>query len=146
MPGTRAPTWPCTSSRCERLTRGEEKKLKVRSRKLKVQSRKLKLEVKGRARNRAIRHLHVLQILRRNHSKRPHFREISRGMHGASLCGMAEKPYDFRERSFLFAVDVVRFARIVADRGYILGRLAAQLVDAGGWSRPTWRKASPVNR
>jgi len=59
---------------------------------------------------------------------------------------MAEKPYDFRERSFLFAVDVVRFARIVADRGYILGRLAAQLVDAGGWSRPTWRKASPVNR
>jgi len=45
---------------------------------------------------------------------------------------MAEKPYDFRERSFLFAVDVVRFARIVADRGYILGRLAAQLVDAGG--------------
>jgi four helix bundle protein len=44
---------------------------------------------------------------------------------------MANRPYDFRERSFLFACDVVAFARIVADRGYILGRLATQLVKAG---------------
>ena len=45
---------------------------------------------------------------------------------------VTQKPYDFRERSFLFACDVVAFARIVADRGYILARLASQLVDAGG--------------
>ena len=45
---------------------------------------------------------------------------------------MTQKPYDFRERSFLFACDVVAFARIVADRGYIFARLASQLVDAGG--------------
>ena len=47
------------------------------------------------------------------------------------LVVMKEKPYDFRERSFLFARDVVAFARVVADRGYILRRLAGQLVDAG---------------
>jgi len=41
------------------------------------------------------------------------------------------KPYSFRERSFLFACDVVAFARVVADRGYILARLAGQLVNAG---------------
>jgi len=45
---------------------------------------------------------------------------------------VTQKPYDFRERSFLFACDVVAFARIVADRSYILARLASQLVDAGG--------------
>jgi len=44
---------------------------------------------------------------------------------------MEEKPYDFRNRSFLFARDVVAFARVVADRGYIMRRLAGQLVDAG---------------
>jgi four helix bundle protein len=44
---------------------------------------------------------------------------------------MAQKPYDFRQRSFLFACDIVAFARIVADRGYIFGRLAAQLVKSG---------------
>ena len=44
---------------------------------------------------------------------------------------MANPPYDFRERSFLFACDVVAFSRVVADRGYILGRLATQLVKAG---------------
>ena len=44
---------------------------------------------------------------------------------------MTTPPYDFRERSFLFACDVVAFARIVAARGYILGRLATQLVKAG---------------
>jgi four helix bundle protein len=44
---------------------------------------------------------------------------------------MKEKPYDFRERSFLFARDVVAFARVVAERWYILRRLAGQLVDAG---------------
>ena len=47
------------------------------------------------------------------------------------LVAMNQKPYDFRDRSFLFARDVVAFARIVADRGYILRRLAGQLVDAG---------------
>jgi four helix bundle protein len=41
------------------------------------------------------------------------------------------KPYDLRERSFLFACDIVAFGRVVADRGYILSRLASQLVDAG---------------
>jgi four helix bundle protein len=38
------------------------------------------------------------------------------------------KPYDLRQRSFLFACDAVAFCRIVADRGYILSRLAVQLV------------------
>ncbi len=41
------------------------------------------------------------------------------------------KPYDLRERSFLFACDLVAFCRVVADRGYILGRLAVQLLKAG---------------
>ena len=45
---------------------------------------------------------------------------------------MPEKPYDFRDRSFLFACDIVAFSRVVADRGYILGRLATQLVKSGG--------------
>jgi four helix bundle protein len=44
---------------------------------------------------------------------------------------MKEKPYDFRERSFLFACDTVVFARTVADRGYLLARIAAQLVKSG---------------
>ena len=44
---------------------------------------------------------------------------------------MEKKPYDFRNRSFLFARDVVAFARVVTDRGYIMRRLAGQLVDAG---------------
>jgi len=49
------------------------------------------------------------------------------------LCAdMTQKPFDYRERSFLFTCDIVAFARTVADRGYILGRLAAQLVDSGG--------------
>jgi four helix bundle protein len=45
---------------------------------------------------------------------------------------MPSPPYDFRERSFLFACDVVAFSRVVADRGYILSRLATQLVKAAG--------------
>jgi four helix bundle protein len=45
---------------------------------------------------------------------------------------MAQKPYDCRQRSFLFACDIVAFARVVADRGYVLGRLATQLVKSGG--------------
>jgi four helix bundle protein len=44
---------------------------------------------------------------------------------------MAQKPYDFRQRPFLFACDIVAFARVVADRGYIFGRLATQLVKSG---------------
>jgi four helix bundle protein len=43
-----------------------------------------------------------------------------------------EKPFDIRDRSFLFALDVVKFAQIVADRGWIMSRLATQLVDSGG--------------
>jgi four helix bundle protein len=43
-----------------------------------------------------------------------------------------EKPFDIRDRSFLFAVDAVKFAQIVADRGWIMSRLATQLVDSGG--------------
>jgi four helix bundle protein len=42
------------------------------------------------------------------------------------------KPFDIRERSFLFALDVVKFSQIVAERGWIMSRLATQLVDAGG--------------
>ena len=45
---------------------------------------------------------------------------------------MAEKPYDLRDRSFLFACEIVAFARIVADRGYVFRRLAGQLVSSGG--------------
>jgi|SRR5689334_20428064 four helix bundle protein len=45
---------------------------------------------------------------------------------------MTQKPADYRERCFLFTCDIVAFARVVADRGYILARLAAQLVDSGG--------------
>jgi four helix bundle protein len=45
---------------------------------------------------------------------------------------MAEKPYDLRDRSFLFACEIVAFARIVADRGYVCRRLAGQLVSSGG--------------
>jgi len=41
------------------------------------------------------------------------------------------KPYDLRQRSFLFAVEIVAFCRRVADRGFIMKRLAGQLVDAG---------------
>lgn len=44
---------------------------------------------------------------------------------------MRDKPYDLRERSFLFACDIVAFSRIVADRGYILSRLATQMVKSG---------------
>ena len=42
------------------------------------------------------------------------------------------KPYDLRERSFVFACEIVAFCRLVADRGFIMCRLAGQLVDAGG--------------
>jgi four helix bundle protein len=51
--------------------------------------------------------------------------------HDCSLSRM-NKPYDIRERAFMFACDIVAFCRVVADRGYILARLAGQLVDAGG--------------
>jgi hypothetical protein len=52
---------------------------------------------------------------------------------------MRDKPYDLRERSFLFACDIVAFSRIVADRGYILSRLATQALkesrEARFWLR-----------
>jgi four helix bundle protein len=45
---------------------------------------------------------------------------------------MANKPYDLRERSFLYACDIVRFTRRIADYDHVLRHLAWQLVDAGG--------------
>ncbi|MCA1563157.1 MAG: four helix bundle protein [Acidobacteria bacterium] len=39
---------------------------------------------------------------------------------------------DIRERAFLFACEIIAFGRLVADRGYLMARLAAQLVAAGG--------------
>jgi four helix bundle protein len=53
------------------------------------------------------------------------------GSNGALELRM-EKPFDIRDRSFLFALNVVTFAQFVADRGWIMSRLATQLVDAGG--------------
>jgi four helix bundle protein len=43
-----------------------------------------------------------------------------------------EKPFDLRARSFLFACEIVAFARIVADHGYVFCRIAGQLVRCGG--------------
>jgi hypothetical protein len=45
---------------------------------------------------------------------------------------MESRPYDIRERAFLFACQVVSFCEAVARRGYIMRRLAGQLVDAAG--------------
>ena len=42
------------------------------------------------------------------------------------------KPYDLRDRSFLYACDIVAFTRRVAEYDNILRHLAWQLVDAGG--------------
>jgi four helix bundle protein len=42
-----------------------------------------------------------------------------------------DEPYDLRERSFLFARDIVGFCRVVARRDPILRRLALQLTDSG---------------
>jgi four helix bundle protein len=47
-------------------------------------------------------------------------------------CGMSNKPYDLRQRSFLYACDIVAFTRRVAERDHILRHLAWQHVDAGG--------------
>ena len=41
------------------------------------------------------------------------------------------KPFDIRERTFLFACDVVAFAQLLVNRGFVMRRLAGQLVDAG---------------
>jgi four helix bundle protein len=41
------------------------------------------------------------------------------------------KPYDLRERTLLFACEVVSFCCILAERGVILRRLAEQLLKAG---------------
>src|SRR6476661_3306747 len=62
----------------------------------------------------------------------PRILAILRGTADAARNGMKRKPYDFRERSFLFARDIIAYARIVAERDRILRRLAEQLVDAGG--------------
>jgi four helix bundle protein len=45
---------------------------------------------------------------------------------------MTKKPYDLRDRSFLYACDIVKFTRQVADYDHVLRHLAWQLVDAGG--------------
>ena len=45
---------------------------------------------------------------------------------------MKNKPYDLRQRSFLFACDIVAFTRRVAERDHVLRHVAWQLVDAGG--------------
>jgi four helix bundle protein len=45
---------------------------------------------------------------------------------------MATKPYDIRQRAFLFACESVALCRLLAERGYVMRRLAAQLVDAAG--------------
>jgi four helix bundle protein len=42
-----------------------------------------------------------------------------------------DRPYDLRARSFLFACEIVAFCREVADRGYVMRRLADQLLKAG---------------
>ncbi len=42
----------------------------------------------------------------------------------------SEKPYDIRERLFLFACEVVRIAQKLHTRGRIAGGLSVQLVDA----------------
>jgi four helix bundle protein len=45
---------------------------------------------------------------------------------------MEPRPYDIRERSFLFACQVVRLCEVLARRGYAMRRVAIQLVDAAG--------------
>jgi four helix bundle protein len=45
---------------------------------------------------------------------------------------MGSRPYDIRERAFLFACQVVSFGESVAEQGYVMRRLAGQLVDAAG--------------
>ncbi len=40
------------------------------------------------------------------------------------------KPYDIRERLFLFACDVVRVVQILHTRGPVAGALSAQLLNA----------------
>ena len=46
---------------------------------------------------------------------------------------MTEKPYDIRERTYLFTREVVAFGRqVVTLRDFVLNRLVYQLVDAAG--------------
>lgn len=46
---------------------------------------------------------------------------------------MSDKPYDIRERTYLFARDCIAFGRqTVALRDFVLNRLVYQLVDAAG--------------
>jgi four helix bundle protein len=51
---------------------------------------------------------------------------------GRCTLGAVDRPCDIRDRAFLFACQIVAFGRIVAERGYVMARLAAQLVAAGG--------------
>jgi four helix bundle protein len=51
----------------------------------------------------------------------------------AILGGMSKKPYDIRERAYLFARDSVAFGRhVITLRDFVLNRLVYQLVDAAG--------------
>jgi four helix bundle protein len=45
--------------------------------------------------------------------------------------GIVPRPYDIRERAFLYATEIVAFSRKVADRGWPMSRLATQLLKAG---------------
>ena len=58
------------------------------------------------------------------------FGGIADGLFVAGSMGMDKKPYDIRERTLLFARQVVAFSRDVSERGDIMRRLAGQLVDA----------------
>ena len=45
---------------------------------------------------------------------------------------MDSRPFDIRDRTYLFTREVVAFCRTAAERDAILRRLALQLVDAAG--------------
>src|SRR5687768_15440694 len=46
---------------------------------------------------------------------------------------MSDKPYDIRERTYLFARDCIAFGRqTITLRDFVLNRLVYQLVDAAG--------------
>ena len=51
----------------------------------------------------------------------------------ALLSGMKQKPYDIRERTYLFTRESIAFGRhAVTLRDFVLNRLVYQLVDAAG--------------
>ena len=51
----------------------------------------------------------------------------------AILSGMKNKPYDIRERTYLFTRESIAFGRdVVTLRDFVLNRIVYQLVDAAG--------------